>query len=72
MSKRLIIASFVIGMISLATYWWPAVYAVPMDDETGQFWGGSMHNMGQVAPAVTRLQMEALNSYAAVNGLWAI
>ncbi len=50
--------------------YWPSIYAVMLDDETGRFWGGSYNNVGSAGPSATSNQMTALDSYAATYGWW--
>ena len=55
-----------------ALYFWNSDYVVMMDDETGDFWGGSTINqISHVAPRFTINQFKVVQQYANLYGWWA-
>ena len=50
---------------------WPPIFAVFMDDATGQFWGGSYENQRQLI-SVDPNQKEKLDSYVSKYGWWPV
>ncbi len=52
--------------------YWPCEFAIPLDDDTGLFWGGSWCTFRRPGPSATPNQKRQLDSYAATYGWWPV
>jgi hypothetical protein len=53
-------------------YWWAPDNSVLMDDETGEFWGGSQGTVGRGGPQLSANQLDVVQRYAESYGWWPV